>query len=449
MDVFPIVHQEKEKGAGAVKHSGALEIAGSVAKRLADKQAGQPGWWQHIADLGTPIAEELDKDCVNMTWLWRDPQGSQAHSATRRVYVDINGVTDHHSTSPACMQRVPGTDIWHWSTTVEHDWRGSYSLIPVSDSHLPPVFSADESERKRQQRAWWISLFPLAIADPLNRYPANFTRYSYPHCIAQAPAAPDQTAWLAADSTFTSQKLQHFIWESTQLGNQRDIRLYASGEADNAAQRPLIILLDGKNWIDGYPLLPVLESETASGTLPAACYLFIDVIDASHREKELPCNAAFWQALQSELLPLAKARAAFSDAGARTIVAGQSYGGLAAMYAGLHWPERFGRVLSQSGSFWWPNLQLMTHFEQRHQLEPGWLTQQLLRGEIPPASLNIFMEAGNRESDIEFVNQQLFQALQAAGHRVSYRVFSGGHDALCWRGGLLDGLHRLLADMDS
>ncbi|XNM47213.1 hypothetical protein ACLK15_03325 [Escherichia coli] len=25
------------------------------------------------------------------------------------------------------------------------------------------------------------------------------------------------------------------------------------------------------------------------------------------------------------------------------------------MYAGLHWPERFGCVLSQSGSYWWPH----------------------------------------------------------------------------------------------
>ncbi|MFZ4834857.1 enterochelin esterase [Rouxiella sp. Mn2063] len=449
MDVFPGIHREQEKGTGAAKCQGTLEIAGSAAKRLSDDTAGEQEWWQQIAELGSPIAEALDKDRIKMTWFWRDPQGSEAHSATRRVYVDINGVTDHHSTSPASMQRLPDTDVWHWSTTVEHDWRGSYSLIPISDSHLPPVFSTDDGERKRQQRAWWISLFPLAIADPLNLYPANFTRYSYPHCVAQAPSAPDQSVWLAADKAFKSQRCQHFVWESSQLGNRRDIWLYASGEAEDDARRPLVILLDGQNWIDGYPLLPVLESATTNGTLPAACYLFIDVIDSAHREKELPCNAEFWQAIQHELLPLAKQRMAFSDDGERTIVAGQSYGGLAAMYAGLHWPERFGRVLSQSGSFWWPNLQLMTHFEQRHRLEAGWLTQQLQRSDVAPASLSIFMEAGNRESDIEFVNQQLYQALKAAGHRVSYRVFSGGHDALCWRGGLLDGLHQLLSDMDS
>ncbi|MBS0976394.1 enterochelin esterase, partial [Serratia rubidaea] len=178
------------------------------------------------------------------------------------------------------------------------------------------------------------------------------------------------------------------------------------------------------------------------------CYLLVDVIDGQHRERELPCNADFWLALQAELLPLVRQRMAFSDSGARTVVAGQSYGGLAAMYAGLHWPQRFGRVLSQSGSFWWPTVQYVTDFARRAEFDEGWLTQQVRQGRVAAGTLTVFQEAGSREEDIEFVNQQMQQALKAAGHRVNYRVFSGGHDALCWRGGLLDGLHWLLSAMD-
>ena len=36
--------------------------------------------------------------------------------------------------------------------------------------------------------------------------------------------------------------------------------------------------------------------------------------------------------------------------------------------------------------------------------------------------------------------------LRDAGHRVQYRVVAGGHDYLCWRGGLIDGLQALWAD---
>jgi len=40
-------------------------------------------------------------------------------------------------------------------------------------------------------------------------------------------------------------------------------------------------------------------------------------------------------------------------------------------------------------------------------------------------------------------NQQLQQQLSAAGYQVNYLPVEGGHDALCWRGGLLNGLQAL------
>lgn len=36
------------------------------------------------------------------------------------------------------------------------------------------------------------------------------------------------------------------------------------------------------------------------------------------------------------------------------------------------------------------------------------------------------------------------QALEAAGAQVSYRIFDGGHDWLCWRSALLDSVVELI-----
>ncbi|HGM6859988.1 TPA: enterochelin esterase [Serratia rubidaea] len=442
MHILPAARQ------GAAVSAQSTVAAGTVSRWLQAETAGQPAWWRQVAQRGTPVVEEHDRQQVRFTWLWRDPHGDERRSPIRRVYLDINGVTDHHSTEPSTLRRLAGTDIWHGSFLLPRDWRGSYSLIPVQDAQLPPLFSSDRAQCRQQQRAWWISLFPLAIADPLNPYPAASTRIGQPLSLAQGPDAADQRAWLTAPPPLDPAHIHQFLWRSEALGNQRRIWAYASGEGAAAAERPLVILLDGQNWVDGQPLLPVLARETAAGRLPAACYLLVDVIDGQHRERELPCNADFWLALQAELLPLVRQRMAFSDSGARTVVAGQSYGGLAAMYAGLHWPQRFGRVLSQSGSFWWPTVQYVTDFARRAEFDEGWLTQQVRQGRVAAGTLTVFQEAGSREEDIEFVNQQMQQALKAAGHRVNYRVFSGGHDALCWRGGLLDGLHWLLSAMD-
>ena len=134
----------------------------------------------------------------------------------------------------------------------------------------------------------------------------------------------------------------------------------------------------------------------------------------------------------------------FTEQASRTVVAGQSFGGLASLYAGLHWPQRFGCVLSQSGSFWWPevdNLKVLTAGTVERQ---GWLTEQVLQGLGANHSLNIFMEAGRHEDVIYQVNEVMSAALGRAGHRLQYRVYCGGHDSLCWRGGLIEGLGRLL-----
>jgi enterochelin esterase-like enzyme len=126
--------------------------------------------------------------------------------------------------------------------------------------------------------------------------------------------------------------------------------VYATGD-DPSAERPLAILLDGQFWAESMPVWPALAALTEQGLLPPAVYLLIDVIDTTHRSQELPCNPDFWLAVQQELLPQVQAITPFSDDAGRTVVAGQSFGGLSALYAALHWPQRFGCVLSQSGSF--------------------------------------------------------------------------------------------------
>lgn len=423
--------------------------AGFVNALLAKDDVGEETWWKSVSLIGTPVVESVSDEQVKMTYFWRDPYGDETHSRLSQVYIDINCVTDHHSPQPQSLQRLPGTDVWFWSSDIDVYWRGSYSLIPVEAHQRPPTFSPDADKRAEQQRAWWISLFPAAISDPLNHgMPVKNSRHAL--SAAHMPGAPDQSSWHALDAGLSPQpddsRLQTFSWCSAILGNERRIWLYTTGQIDTPTVRPLVLLLDGQNWVQNMPIFSTLDSETDSNHLPAAVWLFVDVIDNPTREKELPCNPAFWQAVEEELLPLAQFHAEFSDQADRTIVAGQSYGGLAATYAGLHRPDRFGRVLSQSGSFWWPDMKLIRSFSTQPPQESGWLTAQLINGKLPTGRLHVFMEAGSREGDMAPLSRQMHDALVTAGHRTQFRIFNGGHDSLCWRGGLIDGLRWLLAD---
>lgn len=170
------------------------------------------------------------------------------------------------------------------------------------------------------------------------------------------------------------------------------------------------------------------------GRLPPAVYLLIDAIDNQRRGVELPCHRDFWLAVQEELLPLVRGHVPFSDRSERTVVAGQSFGGLAAMFAALNWPQRFGCVLSQSGSYWWPH---------RDGSGTGFIGERLRQGEASAAGLRIWLEAGQREPIIFRANQALLAQLTTTQQTIFWRQVDGGHDALCWRGGLTAGLIQL------
>jgi enterochelin esterase-like enzyme len=54
------------------------------------------------------------------------------------------------------------------------------------------------------------------------------------------------------------------------------------------------------------------------------------------------------------------------------------------------------------------------------------------------------MEVGQFESDIHFnmvvENRRIRDVLLAKGYEVTYSEYNGGHDMVCWRGSLADGL---------
>lgn len=330
---------------------------------------GSDDWWQGIFG---PQAEAVG-DSYRVTFWWRDPAGSEETSLTKRVWIYITGVTDHHQNAvPQTLKRVPGTDAWQWQTTLSPAWRGSYCFIPSDrdDDFAPEIFNGGSPDRTLL-REGWRRLLPRAIADPLN--PQSW-KGGRGHAVSalELPLAPEQPGWSLRNAPY--QPPVCIEWHSARLGNTRRIWVYTTGEAV-AAERPLAVLLDGQFWAESMPVWSALAGLTREAKLPPAVYLLIDVIDNEHRSRELPCNADFWLAVQEELLPRVQQIAPFSDRADRTVVAGQSFGGLAAMFAALYWPQRFGCVLSQSGSYWWPH---------RGGAQTGLLIERLSHGSAPP-----------------------------------------------------------------
>lgn len=388
-----------------------------------------------------------------VTFLWRDPQGCELTSAYQRVWIHINCLTDHHQPSPPqSLQRLEGTDVWYWQTELNADWRGSYCFMPCMDDRPLTLSDNDAHANMHSVRHWWHQVFASATHDLLNPHRSWFGANGNVLSGLHMPAALPQPAWQDFDRYASAcgrctpappARLQRHSWHSARLGNTRNVWVYTTGDS-NPAQRPLALLLDGQFWSNNMPVWDPLMQLTREGKLPEAVYLLIDAVDQKQRAHELACNEDFWLAVQEELLPQLAEWAPHSGNPASTLVCGQSFGGLSSLYAGLHWPQRFGGVIAQSGSFWWPRRDM--YQQPAVPADAGWLLRQAERSVGRKGGLKVFMEAGTHEQVARRVNDRMADVLRDAGHQVQYRVVEGGHDSLCWRGGLIDGLQALWAD---
>lgn len=389
---------------------------------LTSPALGQADWWAEVAKMGTPLrSTSREPGQVKLTFLWQDPAGPADTSETGAVYIDMYSHTPHLTRQLTGFRRLADTDVWYWQTEAATDWVGSYLLLPV------PVTALPAPEAAGLRRRWWIGLMAAhACADRYNPIPGHGNGWGVPLSAILPPSVEP----LARDGP----RPEPVTWSSLQLGNKRRLWHFRPGP-ETVAPRPLVILLDGHYWADPLPLFAALSAQTGQ-QLPPAHYLFVDALSAEQRSTELACHAGFWQALIEEVLQPLQHQGLITDQPGQRLVAGQSFGGLAAVYAALHLPDQFGLALSQSGSFWWPN--------PDETGDQGWLVQQVKTAALVDAGQRIRLEVGCYETDMLGVNRALYEALTAAGFQADYQQMRGGHDGLCWSQQLLNGIRALL-----
>lgn len=371
-------------------------------------------FWAEMARRGTPLVEPGGKGQTLLTFLARG----------NRTNVRLVGAPsgDHE-----WLSRLAGSDVWFKSFTVPADTRLSYRIAP--DVPAPPGGA-------RERR---VALLATAAADPLNHHPwprdapDAFNQDS----TLELPAAPVQPGIEnlgAPRGTFT-----RFRLPSARLGNTRSITLYVPASFDPADPRnQLLILFDAKAYLTKVPTPQILDALMADGRLPPTLAVFVSEIDAETRARELPGNPAFAEFMARDLLPAIQARTHSTIPAARTILAGSSYGGLAATTVALTYPKLFGNVIALSGSFWW-------HPERIADLVAR-APHRDLRFHI---SAGLFEGAHQGTAGILETTRHLRERLKAAGYAVTGRDYAGGHDYLVWRGALVDALLELAPQMSA
>ncbi|WP_199033061.1 enterochelin esterase [Ralstonia sp. ASV6] len=383
---------------------------------------GTDSFWHDVAQSGTPLVEPATAaqdgtPMVLLTFLWRGP--------VRNVTL-LGSPSGNHD----ALQRLGDTDVWYQTYAVPASTRLSYQLAPnVPDSDAPAA------QRRRL-------LLATLQRDPLNprRFPDTEGDAYQQKSMLELPGAPPQP-WLARRVDVPAGTVTAHRLNSKRLGEARDVYGYRPA---GVAPQALLVLFDAHAYLSTVPTPTVLDNLIAEGRIPPTAALILSNPSAAARATQLPPNPAFADFLADELMPWAAAQGLSAPA-ARTVVAGSSYGGLAAAYAGLRHPERFGLVLSQSGSFWWAPDSAPDHPPQT----PGWMMRAYAAS--PRLPLRFYLEAGQFEDGRGAINiftttRHMRDVLRAKGYPVRHAEFASGHDYLQWRGTLACGLIALLGE---
>jgi enterochelin esterase-like enzyme len=397
-------------------------IAALQQQPEAGKRAALEAFWQDVAKQGTPLVEPIPGDDRNVlvTFVWRAaaPQKDVILRAWALAHIEEAGFEFQ-------MQALAGTDLWYRTYKLRRDLRFSYGL------------AADLSTRPSGS----VAIYQTDPLNPRSSLDFNLKKESF----VELPAATAQP-WIQQQTGVPHGTVEEHRFKSPILGNERRVWVYTpAGYSESAKPYALLVLFDGRQYLEAMATPVTLDNLIAKGLLPPMVAVMIDShvnLNPNARNLELHFHEPFIEFLAKELTPWMRDRYHVTSDPRETIAAGVSAGGLTAAYVGLRHPELFGNVLSQSGAFWW--------WKEGDDSGHEWLARQFVAN--PKLNLRFYMnvgvlEAGNTRENgptMIVVNRHMRDVLLAKGYSVTYQEVGGGHSPVSWRGTLADGLTALL-----
>lgn len=407
------------------------DLATDRARALAE-------FWAEMQVKGTPLIEALGDDPRHalVTFLWRGSPRTQ------------NVVVQPFLRDPQydyALHRIADTDVWCTTVKMRAGGRFVYRIgenVPVFPNTFPDARSV-AADRDAFDNAMRV--------DPLNpqqlppRTNANANQGGVFSLVVMPGATPEP--WLEKRAEVPSGKSTQTTLRSEKLQNQRTITVYTPpGYEASAEPFGLLVVFDEERYLSLIPAATILENLFAAKRLAPLVMVLVGNPSRQARMVELPCNPAFADFLAAELIPWVRKNYRVTSDPARTTVSGSSYGGLASTYVALRYPEIFGNVLSQSGSFGWtppPDPAKPRDFDPER--EKNHVASLFLAA--PKLPVRFYLDAGTEEIDFSLPgarnlipNRHFRDVLKAKGYEVHYREFVGGHDEASWRATFPEGL---------
>ena len=224
---------------------------------------------------------------------------------------------------------------------------------------------------------------------------------------------------------------------SKAFGSARNVQVYLPATFRSNRRYPLLIVHDGDDYLRYADLKAVLDNLTHRLEIPS---LIAALVQSPDRLTEYSGNDTHAKFLAEDLLPYMTAEYPLIDKADARCLMGASFGGVASLHGAWRYPELYGSLLLQSGSFAFSDI-------GRHHRGPAFdpvvRFVNAFREQRERPAARIFMSCGMYESLI-YENRSLVPHLQSKGVEVRFEEARDAHNWENWRDRLRLGLSWLL-----
>jgi enterochelin esterase family protein len=322
-----------------------------------------------------------------------------------------DGVAVEHAVSglpaPLQLKRLRRSDLWYASIELPAGSRVEYRLL---------VRHGDRIEN---------------ILDPLNPEIATGPVGTTSVLRAQGYETP---SWALADPSAVPGELTDIDLHSRALRRDAHLTLYTPARMRRDDRLPLLIVHDGGDYLAHASFAAVLDNLMDQRRMADCVVAFTHPGD---RLKEYGASAAHSRFLTAELVPLLEQRFPLRADPAGRVLAGASFGAIAALTAAVRAPGFYGGLLLQSASF------LYTVVGHEHPggpvFDPVVRFVNAIRAQPPAVVEQIFLSYGAFEPSAQR-NLAMVDVLRRMADEVRVVESLDGHTWTGWRDRLADGL---------
>jgi enterochelin esterase-like enzyme len=305
------------------------------------------------------------------------------------------------------LRRLTGTGLW-------------YVVLELPDGSRVE-YQFEVSRNGRHER----------INDPLNPHLAHSPLGSSSVCFAHGYEVPD---WTRPDPDSRSGSLVEFAVPSRALRRDAKVTLYLPARFRRTARYPLLVVHDGSDYLKYSAASTVLDNLIHRLDMAEIVAAFIDPGD---RLTEYANSAAHARYLTAELVPRLEAEFPLAGTPSGRCLMGASFGAVASLSAAYRYPDVYGSLLLQSGSFVFtdigtdhgggPAFEPVVRFVNRYRAAPRRVAD------------DVFVSCGVYEPLI-VRNRSMVPTFESAGMTVRYVEARDGHSWENWRDRLREGL---------